>query len=94
MTPISIGGPATELSWPLLSTAELRRLRFLAYLRRTGRIRPPAPVSAETNALCASLLSDAPALPSAAPRGQRSRATVQGGLPPLWYTWAETQRRA
>jgi hypothetical protein len=43
--------------WPQVSARELARLRFLVYRRQTGRIRPPAPVRAEVDALCASLLA-------------------------------------
>jgi hypothetical protein len=43
--------------WPPFSARELARLRFLVYRRQTGRIRPPAPVRAGVDALCASLLA-------------------------------------
>jgi hypothetical protein len=45
--------------WPQFSERELARLRFLVYRRQTGRIRPPAPVCAEVDALCAALLTTA-----------------------------------
>ena len=43
--------------WPQVSERERARLRFLVYRRQTGRIRPPAPVRAEVDALCAALLA-------------------------------------
>jgi hypothetical protein len=43
--------------WPPFSARELARLCFLVYRRQTGRIRPPAPVRAEVDAFCASLLA-------------------------------------
>ena len=43
--------------WPQFSARELARLRFLLYRRQTGRIRPPVPVRAEVDALCAALLA-------------------------------------
>ena len=43
--------------WPQFSERERARLRFLVYRRQTGRIRPPVPVRAEADALCAALLA-------------------------------------
>lgn len=42
--------------WPHLDEREQRRLHFLAYLRRSGRLRPAPAVSPATEALCAALL--------------------------------------
>lgn len=55
--------------WPQFNVRELDRRHFLLYRRRTGRVRPPAPVRAETEALCM-------ALPG------RTRPTVQAALRP------------
>lgn len=44
-------------SWPLLSERELNRLRFLAYCRADGRIRPPAPVQANVDTLCDEIIA-------------------------------------
>jgi hypothetical protein len=43
--------------WPPFSARVLARLRFLVYRRQTGRIRPPVPVRAEVDALCAALFA-------------------------------------
>jgi hypothetical protein len=68
-------------SWPALSADDLHRLRFLAYLRRTGRLRPPGPTGEEVDALCRALRSE-PTAPSAT-SGLR-RSAYHGGLPPWW----------
>jgi hypothetical protein len=73
--------------WPALSAADLRRLHFFAYLRRTGRLRPAAPVTVAVDALCTALLQEPPA-----PRVKVS-GPYHGGLPPLWQTWAEKQKQ-
>ena len=90
MSSTPMGAQNEELSWPLLSAAELGRLRFLAYLRQTGRLRPPAPAGAEVEALCAALLRDP--LVSQDTSGVQRNA-YYGGLPPLWRAWAEQQER-
>ncbi|MGZ6363090.1 MAG: hypothetical protein ACXWP0_15540, partial [Ktedonobacterales bacterium] len=46
-----------ESTWPLLSEREMNRLRFLAYCRADGRIRSPAPVRAEVDALCDEIIA-------------------------------------
>jgi hypothetical protein len=74
------------LPWPALSAADLERLHFFAYLRRTGRLRPAAPVDATVDALC-TVLREPPA-----PRVWVSGRS-HGGLPPLWQTWAEQQKQ-
>ena len=71
--------------WPALSAADLRRLHFFAYLRRTGRLRPAAPADATVDAICTALREPP------APRVRGSRP-YHGGLPPLWQTWAEQQK--
>jgi hypothetical protein len=45
------------MRWPHFSARELARLRFLVYRRQTGRMRPPVPVRAEVDTLCAALLA-------------------------------------
>ena len=60
--------------WPLFSERELARLGFLAYRRQTGRIGPPAPVGAEVDALCASLLAT-----SGPPDPQPPKRPMPGG---------------
>jgi hypothetical protein len=92
-------GAGTGPLWPLLSAVELRRLRFLAYCRATGRIRPAASVRAEVEILCASLLSGRQ-LPGGTsserrappPRGASGVPPFASGLPPLWQAWVERQR--
>jgi hypothetical protein len=73
------------LPWPALSAADRRRLHFVAYLRRTGRLRPAAPVTAAVEALCTALLRPP------APR-VRVSGPSHGGLPPIWQAWAEKQK--
>jgi hypothetical protein len=73
--------------WPALSAADLERLRFFAYLRRMGRLRPAAAVDASVDALCMALLREPPA-----PR-VRGSGPSHGGLPPIWQAWAEKQRQ-
>ena len=60
--------------WPPFSARELARLRFLVYRRQTGRIRPPAPVRAEGDALCAALLAT-----SGPPDPQPPKCPIPGG---------------
>src|SRR5438874_4750091 len=60
--------------WSPFSARELARLRFLVYRRRTGRIRPPVPVRAEVNALCAALLAT-----SGPPDPQPPQRPIPGG---------------
>jgi hypothetical protein len=81
-----LNGWTTEQAWPSLSADDLRQLRFFAYLRRTGRIRPPAPIGTEVDALCTSLLREPPA-PRAAIGGRQN--AYYGGLPLLRQTWTE-----
>jgi len=91
-----LGALATR--WPQFSARELDRLRFLVYLRQTGRIHRPAPVRAEVDALCAALLtypappdpapprrSTGGAVPSPAP----ARRAAPAGVPPMWAAWSE-----
>jgi hypothetical protein len=87
--PAPNGQPA-EPAWPSLNSDDLRRLRFFAYLRGTGRIRPPTLVGPEVDALCASLLREAPV--TRATSGVRRNA-YHGGLPPIWQAWAEKQKQ-
>ena len=72
--------------WPQFSVQELRRLRFLAYRRHTGRVRQATPVSVDVDRSCVALVRrlrrpTRPVAPSIAP-----------GIPPLWAAWAEQQR--
>jgi hypothetical protein len=60
--------------WSQFSARELARLRFLVYRRRTGRMRPPVPVRAEVDALCASLLAT-----SGPPDPQPPQRPIPGG---------------
>jgi hypothetical protein len=60
--------------WPPFSERELARLRFLVYRRQTGRIRPPVPVPAEVDALCAALLAT-----SGSPDPQPPKRSISGG---------------
>jgi hypothetical protein len=83
----TVGARAAEPSPRLLSPDEWQRLRFLAYLRRTGRLRPPATVAAEVDALCTALLRNPPSPPT----GSEGPRAPYGGLPPLWRAWAEQQ---
>ncbi|MGZ3681204.1 MAG: hypothetical protein ACXWQR_22500, partial [Ktedonobacterales bacterium] len=80
-----------ESTWPLLSEREMNRLRFLAYCRADGRIRSPAPVRAEVDALCDEII----AALAAEPAGQvplvseslsypRGRSTAAGTDTPAW----------
>jgi hypothetical protein len=78
-----------EPSWPALSASDLRRLSFFAYLRRTGRLRPPSPIGPEVDALCTALLREPPA-PRVTVGGRRN--AHHGGLPPLWQAYAERQK--
>jgi hypothetical protein len=78
----------TEPAWPALSADDLRRLRFFAYLRQKGRIRPPAPAGEEAEALCAALLREPPASRAAISGRQHA---YHGGLPLLWQAWAEAR---
>jgi hypothetical protein len=80
---------ALEARWPQFSVRELYRLRFLLYRRRTGRIRPPAPVRADTEVLCAALLGGTSPPAREALRPQSSHTI---GVPPLWAAWAAQQR--
>lgn len=57
----ALHGPAAEPAWPALSADDLRRLRFLVYLHKTGHIRPPAPIRPEVDALCTALFREPPA---------------------------------
>jgi hypothetical protein len=75
---------------PTLSEVELARLRFLAYLRQSGQLRPAGPVVAGIEALCARLLRGGPASDETeGPQRELSR----GSLPLLWQRWAELQQR-
>jgi hypothetical protein len=60
--------------WPQFSERERARLRFLVYRRQMGRIRPPAPVRAEVDALCAALLAT-----SDPPDPQPPKRPISGG---------------
>jgi hypothetical protein len=89
----------TAPSWPALSADDLHRLRFLAYLRRTGRLRPPGPIGEEVDALCRALRRK-PMAPSATSGLRRSAyhhgprpSWYHGGLPPVWQAWAAKQQR-
>jgi hypothetical protein len=77
-------------SWPALSADDLHRLRFLAYLCRTGRLRPPGPVGEEVDTLCRALCREPPA-----PRVTSTwrQSPYHGGLPHVWQAWAEKQQR-
>jgi hypothetical protein len=75
---------ALAACWPEFSAAEVRRLSFLAYRRTTGRLHPPAPLSAAGTRLAAEIAAYLRTpLP---PHG----AAV--GVPPLWRTWLDAQR--
>jgi hypothetical protein len=91
--------PALAARWPQFSVRELSRLRFQLHRRRTGRIRPPAAVRADTEALCAALLGGtsppAPAAPQLQPpvrAAPRPQPPIPMGVPPLWAAWAAQQR--
>jgi hypothetical protein len=92
-------GPTAEPAWPTLSADDLRRLHFFAYLRRTGRIRPPAPFRAEIDALCTTLLREQPTRPATiGRRGSAHHSNLRpvwhhDGLPPVWQAWAEKQKQ-
>jgi hypothetical protein len=79
--------PTLAASWPEFSAAELRRLRFLAYRRRTGRLHPPVPLGAAGARVCAEiaayLRTPAP-LPAPAPWLQQAAAMDR---PPSWRAW-------
>jgi hypothetical protein len=79
-------GWPSETEWPSLSADDLRRLHFFAYLRRTGRMRAPAPTGEEIDALCMALLREPPAQRTVIGRRQNA---YHGGLPLLWQAWAE-----
>lgn len=90
-----LGALATR--WPQFSARELDRLRFLVYLRQTGRIHRPAPVRAEVDALCTALLTD-PGRPDPGPPRRPTggavppappRRAAPGGVPPMWAAWSE-----
>jgi hypothetical protein len=88
MTEAELNRWTTEPAWPSLSADDLRRLRFFAYLRRTGRIRPPAPTEEEVDALCAALLREPPTARATIGGGPNA---YHGGLPLLWQAWAEAR---
>lgn len=80
---------ALAARWPEFSAPELRRLHFVTYRLRTGRLHPPKPVSPEVDALCAALLRHTdPSPPSIPP----PRPSSVPGVPPLWAAWAAQQR--
>lgn len=81
-------GPEAAL-WPALSAADLERPHFFAYPRRTGRLRPAAPVDAAVDAMCTSLLREPPA-PRVRVNGKHN--PYCGDLPPIWQAWAEQQK--
>lgn len=92
--------PDAATRWPQFTAREVGRLRFLAYCRRTGRLRRPTPVSVEVEALGAGLLAD-PAWPDAGGRQTMrptvyaalaptpARQSVLGGVPATWAAWSE-----
>lgn len=46
-----------QVAWPLLSSIERARLRFLAYRRATGRVATPQQAGHGVDALCDALLA-------------------------------------
>jgi hypothetical protein len=70
--------------------AEVQRLRFLAYCREQGYMRPPAAVRPGAERLCDEIAAYLRALPLRTP--PQLQHTVAGGLPPLWRAWATTQQ--
>jgi hypothetical protein len=73
---------ALAACWPEFSVAEVRRLSFLAYRRTTGRLHPPAPLSAAGTHLAAEI--------AAYLRRPPPHAAVVG-VPPLWSAWLDAQ---
>jgi hypothetical protein len=91
-TIISTAMPCTEQAenlaawaacWPQFSAPELRRLRFVAYRRATGRLRPSAPLHPTGGRVCAEI---AAYLRTPTPRWPDTAAV---GVPPLWRMWLD-----
>jgi hypothetical protein len=80
---------ALAACWPEFSAAELRRLRFLAYRRATGRLRPPAPLRATGVHLAEEIAAYLRDPPPPAPQLQHAAAL---GVPLLWRAWLDAQR--
>lgn len=81
---------APAAGWPQLSAPELRRLRFLAYRRASGRLHPAAPLRAAGMQLAAEIAAYLRA-PTPAPQLQDAAAA---GVPPLWRAWLDAHRPA
>jgi hypothetical protein len=77
---------ALAARWPEFSAAEVCRLRFLAYRRATGRLRPPKPLRAAGARLAAEVAAYL-RTPAPLPPGV---AAVE--VPPLWWAWLAAQR--
>jgi hypothetical protein len=69
--------------WPQFGAPELRRLRFLAYRRARGKLRPSAPLHPAGVRVCAEV---AAYLQTPAPRWPDTAAV---GMPPLWRAWLD-----
>jgi hypothetical protein len=80
------GLAALTARWPQFSAPELHRLRFLAYRRATGQLRPPGPLCPAGVRLAEEI---AAYLRTPAPPPQYAAA---GGVPPLWRAWLDAQR--
>ena len=85
------GPAALTACWPAFSAPELSRLRFLAYRRATGRLRPPGPLRAAGARLAAEIAAYLHA-PAAAPAPQ-VRIAAALDVPPLWRAWLEAHTR-
>jgi hypothetical protein len=78
---------ALAACWPEFSRRELLRLRFEMYCRQVGYHRPPAAVSAATDALCATLLAEVKVPKRVVPQPRPLM-----GVPSLWAEWVERKR--
>jgi hypothetical protein len=83
------GPAALAACWPQFSAAELRRLRFLAYRRATGRLRPPGPLRAAGVRLAEEI---AAYLRTPAPPASQPQHAASPDVPPLWRAWMDAQR--
>jgi hypothetical protein len=82
------------MHWPQFSERELGRLRFLAHRCQMGGLRRPAPVRAEVEALCTSLLANLEQPDPEPPRYSVAQlgsaySAARGSVPLLWAAWAE-----
>jgi hypothetical protein len=74
----------------VFTPAEVQRLRFWAYRRAQGYMRPPAAVRPGVERLCDEIVAYLRPLPRRTP--PRPPHTVGGSLPPLWRAWAAAQQ--